>query len=114
MGWLVYVAVAVNLSAALGALIVPFVARRLKGPRFAALVSKLCTGTALAGAVASIVSIRLAEVPGTRQYLFVVVPLTILAGMSCVYWTVVGLIHGRPKDLKAAAHKRAERALRRG
>jgi len=69
---------------------------------------------ALVGAVASVVTIRFGEVPGTRQYLFAVVPLTIFAGVTCVYWTAIGLIHARPKDLKAAARKRAERALRRG
>jgi len=84
--------------------------QRLKGPRAASLTSKLCMAAALAGAVASVVTIRFGELPGTRQYLIVVIPLTIVAGITCAYWTAIGLIHARPKDLKAAARKRAERA----
>lgn len=110
---LIQAAVLLNLLAALGACAAPFVVRRLKGPRAASLVSKLCTATALASAIASIVLIRLSELSGLSRYLVLVVPLTILAGITCVYWTIIGLMYAQRADLERTLKERMKRAASR-
>jgi hypothetical protein len=113
LAWLVNALALCNGLGALGALALPPVVRRLKGPLAASLTSKLCTGAAIGGAIAVIVAIRLAEIPDTRAYIIAAVPLAVLSGATCVYWTVIGLLHSKRSDLERAIKERERRSRER-
>jgi hypothetical protein len=102
LGLLAGIAVIVNLGAALGALGMPFFVRRKRGRRAAAMTSTLFTATTVAAAIASIVFIRFSAMPGAGRYLGLVVPATVLAVVSCVYWSVVGMLAARAARPKKA------------
>jgi hypothetical protein len=111
--WLVYALLAVHVLGALCAFALPFVVKARKGPLAASFASKVCTGVTFGGAIAAIVTARFAAGPGPGRLLLFVVPLTLVTGASCAYWTVVGLMNSSRKALERASKERQRRALAR-